>query len=183
MVKAGADGRTVKLRDVARIELGALAYTTNSFLLRKSAVALLETQRALRQRAPADLDLLWYLWTGPLSPLFGKDKMATFETYFIAEPESHRETKNAYFEWIHDPDFCRRVCAELGVEPRRGLIVNGHVPVRVEKGESPLKKSGLAQSERKGGFTTYCLEKSVRRDLSRMSQIALRLAEKDPGNC
>ena len=45
VVKAGADGRTVRLRDVARIELGALAYTTNSFLLRKSAVALLVTQR------------------------------------------------------------------------------------------------------------------------------------------
>src|ERR1700704_5458871 len=45
VVRAGADGRTVRLRDVARVELGALAYSTNSFLLRKSAVALLVTQR------------------------------------------------------------------------------------------------------------------------------------------
>ena len=45
VVKAGADGRTVRLRDVARIELGALDYTTNSFLLRKTAVAMLVTQR------------------------------------------------------------------------------------------------------------------------------------------
>src|SRR6202042_3729505 len=45
LVKAGSDGRTVRLRDVARIELGALDYTTNSFLLRKTAVAMLVTQR------------------------------------------------------------------------------------------------------------------------------------------
>ncbi|MEZ2144878.1 multidrug efflux RND transporter permease subunit [Bradyrhizobium sp. DN5] len=45
VVKAGSDGRTVRLRDVARIELGALAYTTNSFILRKSAVAMVVTQR------------------------------------------------------------------------------------------------------------------------------------------
>ena len=45
LVKAGSDGRTVRLRDVARVELGALDYSTNSFMLRKTAVALLVTQR------------------------------------------------------------------------------------------------------------------------------------------
>jgi hydrophobe/amphiphile efflux-1 (HAE1) family protein len=45
VVKAGQDGRIVRLRDVARIELGALDYSTNSFLLKKSAVAMLVTQR------------------------------------------------------------------------------------------------------------------------------------------
>jgi fructose-1,6-bisphosphatase III len=100
--------------------------------------------RAFRERRQDDLDMLWYLWTGPLSPMFGKDQMATFETYFIDDKSTHHETKNPYFKLIHTPDFCRRVLAEFGVDPAAGMIVNGHVPVRVEKGERPLKDSGLA---------------------------------------
>jgi fructose-1,6-bisphosphatase-3 len=100
--------------------------------------------RALLGKAPADLDLLWYLWGGPLSPLFGKDKMATFETYFIADGHTHKETKNPYFSLIHDTDFCRRVLREFGVDDAEGLIVNGHVPVKIAAGESPLKRSGMA---------------------------------------
>jgi len=100
--------------------------------------------RAFRDKRPDDLDLLWYLWTGPLSPMFGKDRMATFETHFIAEKATHKEKKNPYFSLIHTPDFCQKVLREFGVDPSRGLIVNGHVPVMVEKGERPLKDSGKA---------------------------------------
>ncbi|HET7499671.1 MAG TPA: fructose-bisphosphatase class III, partial [Kofleriaceae bacterium] len=91
-----------------------------------------------------DRDLLFYLWTGPLSPCFGKDRMATFETYFVADPATHHETKNPYFKLIHDPAFCRRILAELGVDPEAGFLVNGHVPVKLEAGETPIKKSGRA---------------------------------------
>lgn len=101
-------------------------------------------RRAFRKKDPADLDRLWYLWAGPVSPLFGKDKMSTFEGYFVADKQTHKETKNPYFQLIHEKDFCRRVLEEFGVDSREGLIVNGHVPVKVEKGESPLKKSGMA---------------------------------------
>jgi len=103
-----------------------------------------KVRSAFRTRSQDDLDLLWYLWSGPRSPLFGKDRMATFETYFVADERSHHETKNPYFRLIHDADFCSRVCAVFGVDEKRGLIVNGHVPVRIEKGESPLKRSGRA---------------------------------------
>lgn len=103
-----------------------------------------KVRRAWKARAPDDLDMLWYLWTGPLSPLFGKDKMATFESHFIADAETHEETKNPYFRLIHGAAFCSRVCRELGVDEDRGLIVNGHVPVRPEKGESPVKGSWRA---------------------------------------
>jgi fructose-1,6-bisphosphatase III len=90
-----------------------------------------------------DADWFWYLWTGPRSPLFGKDRMTTFETYFIEDKQTHKETKNPYFTLIHDADFCSRLFDEfrLGAD---GLIVNGHVPVRVEKGEEPVKRSGKA---------------------------------------
>jgi fructose-1,6-bisphosphatase-3 len=101
-------------------------------------------RRAFRDRTTPDVDLLYYLWAGPRSPLFGKDKMATFETYFVADKATHKETKNAYFQLIHEAPFCKKVGRELGVDADDVLIVNGHVPVKLETGESPLKKSGLA---------------------------------------
>ncbi len=101
-------------------------------------------QYAVRERDEESLDLLWYLWTGPRSPLFGKDRMATFETYLVADKATHTETKNPYFRLIHDREFCDKVFADFGVDPALGLIVNGHVPVKIEQGESPLKKSGVA---------------------------------------
>jgi fructose-1,6-bisphosphatase-3 len=95
-------------------------------------------------RTEKDLDLLWYLWSGPESPLFGKDKITTLERDFIDDGHVHHETKNAYFSLIHEPAFCERVLAEFGVDPASGLIVNGHVPVKIEKGEDPVKRSGKA---------------------------------------
>ena len=91
-----------------------------------------------------DLDLLWYLWSGPNSPLFGKDRITTLERDLIADKASHHETKNPYFTLIHEGWFCDRIIAEFGADPARGLIVNGHVPVKIEQGESPLKRSGKA---------------------------------------
>ena len=101
-------------------------------------------RRAFKGRAQSDVDLLYYLWAGPRSPLFGKDRMATFETYLVADKATHKETKNAYFQLIHEAPFCRRIAQEMGVHSDDVLIVNGHVPVKLEAGESPLKKSGLA---------------------------------------
>ncbi len=101
-------------------------------------------RRGFRTRKESDVDLLYYLWAGPRSPLFGKDKMATFETYFVADKATHKETKGAYFSLIHQKKFCGSVAREFGVDPDAVLIVNGHVPVKLEEGESPLKKSGLA---------------------------------------
>jgi fructose-1,6-bisphosphatase-3 len=94
--------------------------------------------------SPEDGDLLWYLWSGPESPLFGKDRIATFERDLIADPQTHHETKNPYFRLIHEAWFCDKVMREFSVDPKDGMIVNGHVPVKVEAGESPLKKSGKA---------------------------------------
>ncbi len=100
--------------------------------------------RAFRLRETADTDLLWYLWAGPLSPLFGKDKMTTLERRLIADESTHIETKNPYFKLLHDQGFCRKILTEFDVDPERGLIVNGHVPVKVEEGENPVKASGQA---------------------------------------
>lgn len=115
----------------------------------RSGRALMEAiERVVyRQMEAADadgLDLLWYLWSGPRSPLFGKDKITTFERDLVEDPVTHHETKNPYFDLIHEAWFCEKVLAEFGVDPDHGLIVNGHVPVKVEQGESPLKRCGKA---------------------------------------
>lgn len=103
-------------------------------------------KRAFRAGCRADQqdkDWFYYLWAGARSPLFGKDKMATFESYFIEDGSTHVESRNPWFDWLHDGEFCDRVCRDMGVE-EGGLIVNGHVPVRVEKGEVPVKRGGNA---------------------------------------
>ena len=100
--------------------------------------------RVIDGRTREDLDLLWYLWSGPESPLFGKDRITTFERDFIVDKAPHHETKNPYFRLIHEVWFCDKILEEFGVNPAEGLIVNGHVPVAVEKGESPIKRSGKA---------------------------------------
>ena len=103
----------------------------------------LVVQRAFRKQAQNDVDMLFYLWTGPISPCFGKDRMATFETYFVADKATHKETKNPYFKLIHDAAFCARILRELGVSAT-GYLVNGHVPVKLESGETPIKSSKRA---------------------------------------
>jgi fructose-1,6-bisphosphatase-3 len=100
--------------------------------------------RMLDEPSRQDLDLLWYLWCGPQSPLFGKDRIATLERDLIEDKKTHHETKNPYFQLIHEVWFCDKIFEEFGVDPAQGLIINGHVPVQVEKGESPLKRSGKA---------------------------------------
>jgi fructose-1,6-bisphosphatase-3 len=101
-------------------------------------------RRAMDQRRLEDMDLLWYLWSGALSPLFGKDKITTFERDFVLDKTTHEEKKNPYFSLINEASFCDKVLEEFGVNLERGLIVNGHVPVKIEAGENPLKKSGKA---------------------------------------
>ena len=75
---------------------------------------------------------------------FGKDRITTLERDLVADPATHHETKNPYFKLIHEAAFCERVLQEFGCDPARGLIVNGHVPVKIDKGEDPLKRSGKA---------------------------------------
>jgi fructose-1,6-bisphosphatase-3 len=88
------------------------------------------------------LDTIWYLWSGANSPIFGKDKMATFERYFIDDEATHKEEKNCYYRFRDDEATCRKILEEFGINPETGIIINGHVPVKVRKGESPLKANG-----------------------------------------
>lgn len=87
-------------------------------------------------------DVIWYIWTGPKSPVFGKDKMATFERYFIEEKETHKEVKNSYYKLLDEEGFINKILAEFGLDSRDAHIVNGHVPVEAKKGESPIRCGG-----------------------------------------
>lgn len=88
------------------------------------------------------MDVMWFLWCAPMSPLFGKEKMTTFERYFIADKATHAEKRNAYYTLRDTEDAARKILKEFGLDPDTGRIVNGHVPVKVVKGERPIKANG-----------------------------------------
>lgn len=88
------------------------------------------------------LDYMWYLWCGPDSPLYHKDKMTTFERYFVADTELYKEKKGAYFELCDTEETCDVILKEFGLDPSVSRIVNGHIPVRTTNGESPLRANG-----------------------------------------
>ena len=88
------------------------------------------------------MDAMWFLWCAPQSPLFGKEKMATFERYFVAEKATHAEKRNPYYTLRDTEENARKILAEFGLNPDTGCIINGHVPVKVTKGERPIKANG-----------------------------------------
>lgn len=87
-------------------------------------------------------DYIWYIWAGPNSPVFGKDKMATFERYFIEDKETHKEIKNSYYSLLDNEEVLNRILEEFGLDTHKSHIINGHVPVELKKGESPIKCDG-----------------------------------------
>lgn len=87
-------------------------------------------------------DILWYLWNGPDSPLYGRDKMTTFERYFIEDESTHKEKKDVYYKLINDDKVVDRIFAEFGAKGENAHIINGHVPIHHTEGESPVKCNG-----------------------------------------
>lgn len=88
-------------------------------------------------------DLMWFLWLASDSPLFGKEKMTTFERLFIADKESHKEPKRPYYKLLDEKSLAENILKEFGLDPEYGRILNGHVPVKFKNGESPIKCGGL----------------------------------------
>ena len=88
-------------------------------------------------------DIMWYLWLGGDSPLFGQEKMTTFERLFIADKASHKEPTRQYYKLIKERAACEKILKEFGLDPRTAKILNGHVPVKIKDGESPIKGGGL----------------------------------------
>lgn len=89
------------------------------------------------------LAYMWYLWCGQDSPLYNKDKMTTFERYFVDDKEVYKEVKGSYFVLANQKETCKNILKEFGLDPSKSRIINGHVPVRTLKGESPVRAEGL----------------------------------------
>ncbi|KKI90466.1 fructose 1,6-bisphosphatase [Bacillus sp. SA1-12] len=87
-------------------------------------------------------DMVWYLWTGEYSSLFGKRAMTTFERYFIKDKATHKEKKNPYYHLRENEETCRKILAEFDLDPEQGHIINGHTPVKEIEGENPIKAKG-----------------------------------------
>ena len=115
---------------------GKSLYDALDRYLRKGFFALNEREREDGK------DMMWYIWLNPNSPLFGKNKMATFERYFLAEKETHVEKKNPYYYLLEKEEVIDNIMREFGLCPDEAHVVNGHVPVKCKNGESPIKCNG-----------------------------------------
>ena len=133
-----ADGSFMELEvDGKRVKGRALMERVDS-VIRRAYFGTSDMKR--KQNA---LDYMLYLWQGPGSPLYNKDKMTTFERYFLADESLYKEQKGAYFTLGDQRDTCCRILREFGLDPDKSYIINGHVPVRTLKGESPVRAGGM----------------------------------------
>jgi len=100
-------------------------------------------REAYLYRKPETVDFMYFLWCGRLSPVSGRE-FKTFERAFIADESTWKEPSDPYFKYINQEETCAMVLQEFGLDPERGHIINGHVPVKVKKGETPVKAGGKA---------------------------------------
>lgn len=89
-----------------------------------------------------EIDFLWYCWARPKSPLFGKNRAATFERYLISDKTTHEEKKNPYFILSQKEEICNKIFDEFGLDRDNSHIINGHIPVKEKDGETPIKANG-----------------------------------------
>ena len=99
-----------------------------------------KAQSGKDQRA---LDFMWFLWSGKLSPISGRE-FRTFERMFLEDESTWKEPSDPYYKLINREEVCEHILEEFGLDPEEGHIINGHVPVKVKKGETPVKANGKA---------------------------------------
>lgn len=87
-------------------------------------------------------DILWYIWSNENSPVYGKAKMATFERYFIDDDDIRDEKKDVYYRLLENESLVNKIFDEFGLDHEKSHIINGHMPVRLKKGETPVKCNG-----------------------------------------
>ncbi|WP_407855459.1 fructose-1,6-bisphosphatase [Enterococcus hailinensis] len=91
----------------------------------------------------SEADWIWYCWSGKISPQFGKSAMTTFERYFIADQATHKEVKNPYYQYRDTQETCKMILEEFALYSPNSRIINGHTPIKVKSGESPIKGDGM----------------------------------------
>ena len=167
-VPLNEDGTFAEVEIYGRKYKGKALYDILEYYARRGYYAKDQAERAAGQ------DMMWYIWTGKGSPVFGKEKMTTFERYFLEEAELKTERKNSYYKLLEQEDTVRRILNEFGLDFRDAHIVNGHVPVEQIHGESPIKCGGKlliidggfskAYQKKTGiaGYTLVCNSRGMR---------------------
>lgn len=135
-VPMNEDGEFTKVKVLGKEYSGKALFDVLESYVRK---AFFEKDKAIKEQGK---DLMWYLWTAPNSPIYGRHKMATFERYFVNDDELKEENNNAYYALIEKPEISKKILAEFGLSGKHVHIVNGHVPVRAKEGEKPVKSRG-----------------------------------------
>ncbi len=129
--------------DFASFEIEGTPYTGKALCDQFDRIARKAHHFRFQRKHEPATDYLWYLWCGAFSPLYGKTKMTTFERYFLADKEAFIEASNPYYSLVYDnEDYCNTILREFGLTGSNSHIVNGHVPVQVRKGETPIKANG-----------------------------------------
>ncbi|MCI6204198.1 MAG: fructose-1,6-bisphosphatase [Lachnospiraceae bacterium] len=135
-VPMNEDGSFAKVNIYGKYYSGKELYDVLESYVRKAFFSLDKEEREKGQ------DMMWYIWTAPNSPLYGRSKMATFERYFLEDKKMHHESKNAYYHLFDKPETADKILHEFGLKDGRVHIINGHVPVERMAGESPVKCNG-----------------------------------------
>ncbi len=173
-VPMNEDGSFVKMKIFGKEYAGRELYDVLESYVRK---AFFSMDKAERERGK---DMMYYIWTSPDSPLYGRSKMATFERYFLADKKMHHESKNAYYRLLDKTETAERILKEFGLEGEWVHIINGHVPVERVAGESPVKCNGkLIQID--GGFSkTYRRRTGIAGYTLTYNSYGLTLSAHDP---
>ncbi|MCR5391176.1 MAG: fructose-1,6-bisphosphatase [Lachnospiraceae bacterium] len=130
------DGKLKEVEICGKKYKGKELYDELEKLLRKGYFSIDPDEKQL------GMDMLWYTWCHENSPVFGKNKMATFERYFVEDKETHKEKKNPYYTWYDKDETVTMILNEFGLSSSESHIINGHVPVEAKKGELPVKCGG-----------------------------------------
>jgi fructose-1,6-bisphosphatase-3 len=140
-------------------KVGGQEYKAKAFMDRVERLARQGYFASNPEQKRYGMDAMWYLWSGSMSPLFGKRKMATFERYFLTDAALQEENMNPYYDLRDEEKTAVKILREFGLDPATSHIINGHVPVKVKKGESPIKANGkLLVID--GGFSKAYQEKT-----------------------
>lgn len=126
------------------------------------------------------LDILWFLWLNRNSPVYGKDRMTTFERYFVADKTTYKEAKNPYYRLIENEDVVNRILEEFGLTDKDAHIVNGHIPVLVKEGQSPMHCNGKVLIIDGGFSKAYQSQTGIAGYTLIFNSFGLVLAEHEP---
>ena len=125
-------------------------------------------------------DFVWYLWCGPVSPPVDRNRMATFERYFLSDKEAQKEQKGWYNIHKNNKEICEKILKEFGVEGEPSHIINGHIPVKTTKGESPIKAGGRLLVIDGGYSKPYQAETGIAGYTLIYNSYGLRLVQHEP---